>query len=416
MYSSSTLRERLRLAIIFDQDQSSGGGYNYSLNIVHTLINSKAHYFDCDVLVFKASHQSQLLSLGIHSILVNRSFLHILFVRLFLLIKSYPRLIGLCDFLGFCTPLERVLRKLEADVVYFPSPSLYAHQISRYPFIFTIWDLCHRDHPEFPEVGKYSEFHAREHLYKTIGPRASAIITESSLCKRNISLCYGITPDKIHIISSSVGPQLSSLTTQPLRHSEHNSLHSNPYILYPAQLWPHKNHAYILRGLSKLKSSYSIRVDAFFVGSDKGNKHYLEQLAFSLGISDCIHYTGFVSAEELSLLYRGALAMVMPTYFGPTNIPPLEAFHYGVPVLYSDLPGLRDQVGDSALLVDINDPQSMADSLYSLISTPGLREKLVKSGRNALKLSENSETIPLFSKISLDMLNKAIAAGHALYS
>ena len=53
----------------------------------------------------------------------------------------------------------------------------------------------------------------------------------------------------------------------------------------------------------------------------------------------------------------------MPTYFGPTNIPPLEAFALGVPVLYSDLPGLKDQVGDSALLLDLNNPESMAQHM-----------------------------------------------------
>ena len=40
-------------------------------------------------------------------------------------------------------------------------------------------------------------------------------------------------------------------------------------------------------------------------------------------------------------------------FFGPTNIPPLEAFELGTPVLYPDLKGLRDQVGDAALLIDL---------------------------------------------------------------
>ena len=50
------------------------------------------------------------------------------------------------------------------------------------------------------------------------------------------------------------------------------------------------------------------------------------------------------------LLYTEALALVMPTYFGPTNLPPLEAFQTGTPVLYSDLPGMREQVGDAAIM------------------------------------------------------------------
>ena len=74
-------------------------------------------------------------------------------------------------------------------------------------------------------------------------------------------------------------------------------------------------------------------------------------------LEDQVRFTGFVSNEEINYLYSQSLALVMPTYFGPTNIPPLEAFKLNVPVLYSDLPGLRDQVNDAALLLNLNDPK-----------------------------------------------------------
>ena len=42
----------------------------------------------------------------------------------------------------------------------------------------------------------------------------------------------------------------------------------------------------------------------------------------------------FLPDEEISYLYKNCLAVVMPTYFGPTNIPPLEAFKLGIPTIY----------------------------------------------------------------------------------
>ena len=63
---------------------------------------------------------------------------------------------------------------------------------------------------------------------------------------------------------------------------------------------------------------------------------------------------------------------------------PLEAFALGVPVLYSDLPGLRDQVGDSALLLDLNDPNSMAKNLINLMTDDNLRATLIRLGKNGL--------------------------------
>ena len=72
-----------------------------------------------------------------------------------------------------------------------------------------------------------------------------------------------------------------------------------------------------------------------------------------MNLENKVRFAGFVDDEELPFLYSQSIALVMPTYFGPTNIPPLEAFKINVPVLYSDLPGLRDQVGKAAMLIDL---------------------------------------------------------------
>ena len=61
-----------------------------------------------------------------------------------------------------------------------------------------------------------------------------------------------------------------------------------------------------------------------------------------------VRFAGFVSSEEINLLYSQAFALVMPTYFGPTNMPPLEAFKFKIPVLYSNIKGLKEQVEDAA--------------------------------------------------------------------
>ena len=92
---------------------------------------------------------------------------------------------------------------------------------------------------------------------------------------------------------------------------------------------------------------------------------------------------------DMASLYKKSIALVMPTYFGPTNIPPLEAFALGVPVLYSDLPGLKDQVGDSALLLDLNNPESMAKHIVNLLNSENLRKKLIDLGKKRINIKNN---------------------------
>ena len=96
----------------------------------------------------------------------------------------------------------------------------------------------------------------------------------------------------------------------------------------------------------------------------------------------------------------------MPTYFGPTNLPPLEAFKLGVPVLYSNVEGLRDQVDESALLIDLNNPESMADQLFTLLNQPELKKRLITSGKKRIEYFNSLKRDDILLEILSDFRTK----------
>ena len=98
----------------------------------------------------------------------------------------------------------------------------------------------------------------------------------------------------------------------------------------------HINHIYILKAIKILREEKDINIDVVFSGSNKGNLEYILAKAKDFKINDLIHYIGFAPNEEIPHLYKQSLTLVMPTYLGPTNIAPLEAFAYETPVCYSD--------------------------------------------------------------------------------
>jgi glycosyltransferase involved in cell wall biosynthesis len=126
-------------------------------------------------------------------------------------------------------------------------------------------------------------------------------------------------------------------------------------------------------------------LNAVFTGADKGNVQTVLGQARKLGVADRVFYLGFVPAEDMASLYRNAVALVMPTYCGPTNIPPLEAFALDCPVCYSDLPGLRDQVGDAAFLLDLDDPSHLAKQLHCILTDRALVARKVEAGHRILE-------------------------------
>ena len=101
-----------------------------------------------------------------------------------------------------------------------------------------------------------------------------------------------------------------------------------------------------------------------------------------------------------------SLALVMPTFFGPTNIPPLEAFKIGTPVIYPDLVGLKDQIQDSGLLVDLHDPETLSNSILELIENNDLRKNLINKGYKMSMKLENINRISTLNDILKNYLIK----------
>jgi len=257
---------------------------------------------------------------------------------------------------------------LEANLVFFADQDARALQLHSHSYIFSVLDVCHLEHPEFPEVGQYGEFEKREFLFQNALRKAIAVLTDSEYGRELMTRYYGVPPSRTRAAPFLLSEEVLTWVDDPQRRKELTSKYGLdvPYVFYPAQFWAHKNHRYIVAGLHVMLRKYGSCPRAVFCGGDRGTLQQTLDYAEKLGIRDKIVYCGFVPSGDLPYLYTGALALVMPTYFGPTNIPPLEAAHLGVDICYSDLPSFREQMGDRALYVDLKNPESLADALESL--------------------------------------------------
>jgi glycosyltransferase involved in cell wall biosynthesis len=110
----------------------------------------------------------------------------------------------------------------------------------------------------------------------------------------------------------------------------------------------------------------------------------LNALVRELRLGGLVHMLGYVPDADMPALYGEAVALVMPTFFGPTNIPVLEAWARGCPVLTSDLRGIREQVGEAALLADPRSVEEIAAGIERLWLDDGLRRTLAERGRERL--------------------------------
>jgi glycosyltransferase involved in cell wall biosynthesis len=274
-------------------------------------------------------------------------------------------------------PLERLSKANNLDLVWYIGGGCF--ETLDTPFIATVWDLQHRLQPWFPEVSANGIWAARETQHRYFLSRASFVIVGTEAGRDEVELFYQIPRFRIHKLPHPAPSFAFDQTTSEIDVCKKYNIPED-YIFYPAQFWPHKNHVNLLHAIRLLTENYGIEPSLVLVGSDKGNSHYVERVANDLGLKTRLHRLGFVPQLDLYNLYRKAAMLAYVSMCGPENLPPLEAFAIGCPVLASDVSGSSEQFGDAVLFCDPKNPVDIASKIHQLYSDSELRLQLISRG------------------------------------
>jgi len=373
--------KKLNIAFFIGSELESGGRYQCEYKVLDIL---KKYHKDQGInlkfygLREKVKKDYIDLNLDINIIKENifqklhrYSLSHLLFYYIFSKIKM-----GLSS-------IEKQLANEQIDLVYFLGPDIVSHGLTNIPYIFTLWDLGHLDILEFPEISYDGKFDIREFTNTRSLKKSYKVIVDSEWGKQNVIKKYNLDEKRIEVFKFLPNIKINKTETT-VRIKEKYKL-KNDFIFYPANFWAHKNHMYILKAIKILREKKHIDIDVIFSGSDQGNLEYILNKAKEFKINDLIHYIGFVPNEEMPSLYKQSLSLVMPTYLGPTNVPPLEAFAYETPVCYSDMPFFREQVGDSVFFMDLRDPSSLVKNILTIQNDKQIVEEKKEKGLQVLK-------------------------------
>ena len=272
------------------------------------------------------------------------------------------------------------LRAQPLDLICYLTPLL--RPIADIPYITNVWDSFHRSAPFFPEVSLYGEWESREKRFRDILGRAAYVLTRSQAGIKQLTRFYNLDEKRLCPLHEPTPRFALEAGARPHSPQPLTSLGvRGDHLVYPAHFWPHKNHILLLLMLKRLREKYDYTPQLVLTGSDKGNKAFIKKRAIELGVMEQVIFAGFVSREDLVLLYRQAVALVYPSFCGPDNIPPLEAMALGCPALVGATEGADEQMGDAALLLDPTDEEAWCDALQALRLDPKTRASLIAKGR-----------------------------------
>jgi glycosyltransferase involved in cell wall biosynthesis len=279
---------------------------------------------------------------------------------------------------GRCiNPLVHELKSLHCDAWIFPAGETLTYQMSG-RMIGVIHDLMHRYEPSFPEVSALFRYRLREHRMGNIARYCEAVLVDSAVGRQHVVESYGVAAEKV-IPIPYIAPSYLRDTTERADFDTHYQLPSK-FLFYPAQFWPHKNHFRLIDAIHRVSIETCPDIQIVLSGAKRYMYEEVKRHAEKRGISDRIHFVGYVQDADLRGFYVRARALVMPTFFGPTNIPPLEALATGCPAVVSGIYGMIEQSGDAALYFDPNSETEMAERITQVWRDDDLASQLKAKG------------------------------------
>lgn len=365
-----------KIGLVLRTKPGAGGAFQYNLAILEALADVPKSKFEIVVAYTNNSWVQYLKEYGLSSVFLPWSNLQKLFwlgVRTILPITWWHYI---CSYFH---PIAKILLEQKCDLWILTGSDNWAYQMPINSLV-TIYDLMHRYERKFPEAGSLLQYYLRENNNKYICSLAKGIIVDSQVGKQQLRESYKVREEKIHVLPYIAPKYIYDSQNKNIDHKFYEKYPNLPekFIFYPAQFWEHKNHKRLIQAMVFLISKHDIHL--VFVGTPKNAYSSILELVKKLDLNKNIHFFGYVPNDDIPDFYKQARAMIMPSFFGPTNIPPLEAIALGCPTAVSDIYGMREQLGNAALYFNPYSVEEISDTLTKLWIDDKLCENLSEQG------------------------------------
>ncbi len=284
--------------------------------------------------------------------------------------------------------LYRAVAAQPLDIMYFPAVYSWYPVPRRLPTMVTVMDAIAEHYPEliFPNW--------RSRLFWTVKMKAAVwssdrLMTLSRAARDEIVEYIGADAGRIDITSCAPSPgfeRVGDAQRQREARQRANLPLDKPLIIFVGGLAPHKNLHGLLDGFEQsLQSGALGDVQLGLIGDFRGagfHSNYgslAERVAANPELKERVHFSNYVSDEDLVALYSSALAVAMPSYSEGFGLPAIEAMACGTPVLSSDRGSLPEVVGDAGVYFDPFDADSIAAAITRMVTDRELRDELANN-------------------------------------
>jgi glycosyltransferase involved in cell wall biosynthesis len=234
-----------------------------------------------------------------------------------------------------------------------------------------IYDL---QHLAFPDNFSQMERWNRDRAIRGAVDEADLLLTISDSSAGELARLYPESRKKIAVIYGGGEAGLSSA---------HALRPAAPFLLYPANFWPHKNHDVLLDAFGILRAR-DPELKLVFTG---GITSFADPALQGKLRQEGVECRGYVTKEELACLMGSAECLVFPSTYEGFGMPVLEALQRGTPVACSNTSSLPEVGGDAAEYFDPKSPEDIVAAVERAIGNRNIPEWQKKALEQASKFT-----------------------------
>lgn len=222
--------------------------------------------------------------------------------------------------------------------------------------------------------------HYRRWIVPSAFRNARQVITVSEFEKGTITRRFGHT-NKLHVTYNGVDKRFHKTTDSQILEEVRNRLKlPEAYMFFLGNTAPKKNMLNVLQGYALYCAENNNPLPLLVAESSEAE---LDKMLQRLGLTEIrqnIQLSGYVAHDTLPALYQLAKLFLYPSLRESFGIPIIEAMACGTPVITSDCTSMPEVAGGAALLVNPEEPESIAKAISEVTNHQQTEESLREKG------------------------------------
>jgi glycosyltransferase involved in cell wall biosynthesis len=271
--------------------------------------------------------------------------------------------------------LSLEIARLRLDLLH--SPDFIPPRFGARRTVITVHDLTFLHYPQFQTADslRYYNGHIRAAVRQAQHILADSQATKDDLCQR-----LHVPADKITVHMLGVDRAFRPLPVAQVDAVRARLDLPSSYFLFVGTFEPRKNLSGLLDAYHTLCARCPDVVPLVIAGRRGWLYESIFQKVQELGLGKSVRWIENVSAADLPALYNGAAVLVLPSFYEGFGFPALEAMACGIPTVVSGRGSLPEVVGDTGLLIDPDQVESLVEGLYRALTDEAFRQDSREAG------------------------------------